>query len=260
MVSHLTELITYRQLLGKWVVRDVKIRYKQSLLGIFWAILQPLAITLIFSLIFSRIVRVPTDGAPYPLFYFAAIMPWVFFSSSIGFAAPSLVNNLSLVTKVYFPREIIPISSIMASFVDFCFAGLVYAGMMVLYRAPVNASFLLLPVLVTLQILLSLGVGLILAALNVSYRDVRFVVPVALQLWLYLTPVIYPVSMIPERFRGLYLLNPMAGVIDAYRQILVWGQMPAPASLLPALVISMATIIGAYAYFKWSEAEFADVI
>lgn len=260
MVSNLSELITYRQLLGKWAVRDIKIRYKQSLLGIAWAVLQPLALTLIFSMIFSRIVYVPTDGIPHPIFYFAAVLPWVFFSSSLGFAAPSLVNNLNLVTKVYFPREIIPISSIIASFVDFCFASLVFAGMMLFYQMPVNASLLFLPVLVVLQIMLALGAGLILAALNVSYRDVRFVVPVALQLWLYLTPVIYPISMVPERFLSLYMLNPMAGIINAYREILLYGRLPELVTLLPAIIISVVLLIGAYAYFKWAEAEFADVI
>ncbi len=260
MVANLSELISFRELLFKWVVRDIKIRYKQSLLGIAWAILQPLALTLIFSLIFSRIVRVPTDGVPYPLFYFSAILPWVMFSSSLGFAAPSLVNNLSLVTKVYFPREIIPLSSIIASFVDFCFASLVFAGMMIFYQAPVDSSFFFLPVLIILQITLALGMGLILAALNVSYRDVRFIVPVALQLWLYLTPVIYPTSMVPERFRTLYMLNPMAGIIDGYRQILLYNRLPDLITLWPALIISLIMLVGAYAYFKWAEAEFADVI
>ncbi len=260
MLANLSELISYRELLVKWTIRDLKIRYKQSLLGMAWAILQPLALTLIFSMIFSRIVRVPTDGIPYPLFYFAAIMPWVFFSSSLSFAAPCLVNNLNLVTKVYFPREILPLASVLASFVDFCFAGIVFVGMMLFYQAPINASLFILPVLIVLQIILALGIGLILAALNVSYRDVRFVVPVALQLWLYLTPVIYPVSMVPERFLKLYMLNPMAGIIDAYRQILLWNRVPELTSLLPAVILSAALLVGAYVYFKWAETEFADVI
>lgn len=260
MVANLSELISFRELLVKWVVRDIKIRYKQSLLGIAWAILQPLALTLIFSMIFSRIVRVPTDGVPYPLFYFSAILPWVMFSSSLGFAAPSLVNNLSLVTKVYFPREIIPLSSIIASFVDFCFAGLVFAGMMLYYQAPVNSTILFLPILIILQIMLALGMGLVLSALNVSYRDIRFIVPVALQLWLYLTPVIYPVSMVPEGYLSLYMLNPMAGIIDGYRQILLFNTLPDMTTLLPAVVISLIMLVTAYAYFKWAEAEFADVI
>ena len=260
MLANLSELISYRELLVKWTIRDLKVRYKQSLLGITWAILQPLALTLIFSMIFSRIVRVPTDGIPYPLFYYAAIMPWVFFSSSLSFAAPSLVNNLSLVTKVYFPREIIPVASVLASLIDFCFAGLVFAGMMLIYQAPVTASFLALPLLILLQMALALGIGLILAALNVSYRDVRFVVPVALQLWLYLTPVIYPISMVPERFHSLYALNPMTGIIDGYRQVLLRNQIPELTSLLPAIVLSLVLLVGAYVYFKWAEAEFADVI
>jgi lipopolysaccharide transport system permease protein len=261
MMSWVRELYAYRELLWSWVVRNVKVRYKQSLLGAAWAILQPLSTTLLFTLVFSYFVRVDTDGAPYPVFYYSALVPWTFFSSSISFGTQSLVSNLNLVTKIYFPKEILPISAVLASFVDFCIAALIYVVMMFLYRVPVGPSIILLPVILLIQIALTTGVVLLASALNVFYRDIRFVVPLGMQLWMYVTPVIYPLSQVPERFRTLYMLvNPMAGLIDSYRRIALTAEWPRFPYLWVSAAISIVLFVAAYWYFKRAEPAFADLI
>jgi lipopolysaccharide transport system permease protein len=260
LFSDLQELVRYRELLLSWVQRDIKVRYKQSALGIAWAMLQPLAATILFAVIFSRFVRVPTEGIPYPIFYYSALLPWTFFSSSVSFAVPSLVNNMNLVTKIYFPREILPISSVVASFVDFLIASVVFIGMMIFYRVPVGFSIVLVPLVVAIQVLLTLGIVLLASALMIFYRDIRFVIPLGLQLWMYLTPIIYPVSLVPERFRPIYMLNPMAGIIDSYRTIILSAKFPQTEYLLLACAVSVVLFLGSYRYFKNAEMEFADII
>lgn len=237
-----------------------RVRYKQSVLGILWAILQPLAATVLFATIFSRFVRVPTQGIPYPVFYYSALLPWSFFTASISLGVPSLVNNMNLVTKIYFPREILPIASVVACFVDFVVASVVFVGMMIFYRVSISVSLTLLPLVVATQILLTLGIVLLASALTVFYRDIRFLVPLGLQLWMYLTPIIYPVSLVPERFRPFYMLNPMAGIINAYRSILLSGEFPPVEYLLIAGGVSIGLVVFSYRYFKSAEMEFADVI
>jgi len=260
MVSHIKELVSYRELLWIWTVRTIKVKYKQSLLGVAWAILQPLSTTILFAVIFSRFVRVDTGGVPYPIFYYSALLPWTFLSTSISFAVPSMVSNMKLVTKIYFPREILPVAAVIASLVDFLFASIIFAGMMILYRMPVTPGMLLLPLVIAIQILLTLGIVLAASAVNVFYRDVRFLVPLGVQLWLYLTPIIYPVSLVPEQWRMLYMLNPMAGLIDAYRRIVLQGQLPQWNYLGLAVLISILTFFAGYRYFKHVEWQFADII
>lgn len=260
MVSHMVELLRYRELLWSWVVRDIKVRYKQSLLGIAWAILQPLSTTLIFSLIFSRFIRVSTEGIPHPIFYYSAMLPWTFLTSSVSFGTSCLINNMNLVTKIYFPREILPISAVLASFVDFLIAAVIFAGMMIYYGIPVGPSWIWVPVLLLTQILLTLGIVFAASALNVFYRDIRFIVPLGTQLWMYLTPIIYPLSLVPERLRGLYMLNPMAGLIDSYRRIVLNAQWPHATYLLTAVIVSTVIFLLGYIYFKRAEIVFADVI
>jgi len=261
MVTHIRELLSYRELLWRWVVRNIKVRYKQSLLGVSWAILQPLSTTVLFTLIFSYFLQVDTEGAPYPIFYYSALLPWTFFASAINFGAQSLVSNLSLVTKIYFPKEILPISAVLASFVDFVVASVIYVVMIIIYRVSVGPTLILLPVLLIVQILLTIGVALLASALNVFYRDIRFVVPLGIQLWMYLTPIIYPVSRVPERFRALYMtINPMAGLIDSYRRIVVASKWPHYPYLLSSTVISVAIFLLGYWYFKRAEPIFADII
>jgi len=260
MLAYVQELSAHRGLLISWVIRDIKVRYKQSLMGAAWAILQPLSATLILAVVFSRFVRVPTDGIPYPIFYYSALLPWTFFASSINFGMGSLVNNMNLVTKIYFPREILPLSAVLASMIDFFIASLIFIGMMIFYQVPLSLSLVCVPLLLLIQIMLTVGVVLATSAMNVFYRDVRFVVPLGLQLWMYVTPIIYPLNMVPERFRAVYMLNPMASIIDSYRRIILLGEWPHFSYLALGGVVSLLLLIGAYWYFKRSEAVFADII
>ena len=260
MLSHFRELLRYRELLLAWTRREIKVRYKQSVLGVAWAILQPFSMMVIFTVIFSFFVKIPTDGVPYPIFAYSALLPWTFFASSLSFAVPSLVNNMNLVTKIYFPREIFPLAAIIASFVDFLVASVIFIGMMIFYRVPLSLTLLLVPLIVLIQIILTVGVVLFASALNVFYRDVRFVIPLGVQLWMYATPIIYPLSLVPERLKPFYMLNPMVGVIDSYRKVILSGQWPDFSSLGLAAAISVALFLGAYWYFKNAEMEFADVI
>jgi lipopolysaccharide transport system permease protein len=260
MLANVRELFRYRELLWSWVVRDIKVRYKQSLLGIAWAILQPLSATLLFAVVFSYFVTVNTEGIPYPIFYYSAMLPWTFLSNSISFGTSALVSNMNLVTKIYFPREILPIAAVAASFADFLVASTVFIGMMVLYQVPMSWYILFVPLIAAMQILLTLGLVLVASALMVFYRDIRFVVPLGLQLWLYATPIIYPVSQVPRRWRGLYMLNPMAGLIDSYRRVILSAQLPEISHLLYATGVSLFLFLAAYWYFKRAEAVFADII
>lgn len=260
LAANLRLLWRYRELLYSWTRRDIQVRYKQSVLGAAWAFLQPLSLMAAFSLIFTLVIEMPTDGVPYPLFSYCALLPWTFFSTAISFGAASLTNNMNLVTKVYFPREILPLGSIGAAFVDFLVASTIFAGLMVIYRQPVSWTVIWVPVLLAIQIMLMTGVILLTSALMVFYRDFRFVVPLGVQLWMYASPIIYPMNLIPEKLMPVYLLNPMAGLIDAYRRVLLFGQNPDPYALGVSLVISLALFIFGYLYFKKSEWQFADLI
>ena len=260
MLANAQEVIKYRELLWSWVVRDIKVRYKQSVLGIAWAILQPLSATFLFAVVFSYFVPIDTAGIPYPIFYYSAMLPWTFLSSSVSLGVPVLVNNMNLVTKIYFPREILPIAAVAASFVDFLVASVVFIGMMIFYQVSVGWSILLVPLVMAIQVLLTLGIVLAASAMMIRYRDIRFVVPLGLQLWLYATPIIYPLSLVPERFRTVYMLNPMAGIIDAYRTTILKAEFPQVEYLLLACAVSVTLFFIAYWYFKRAEMEFADII
>lgn len=261
LLTCLRELVAYRGLLWIFTVREVKVRYNQTLLGAAWAIAQPLSLTAAFALFFGSFARVPSDGAPYPLFYYAALLPWTFFTTCLAFGVPSLVTNTLLLTRVYFPREILPIAAVFSAGVDLAAASLVYGLLMLYYGlAPTSAWAFLFPVLV-IQVLFVVGVTLILSAVNVSYRDVRYALPLVTQIWLYATPVIYPLSVVPAHLRDLYLtINPMAAITEAYRHILIAGQAPSLRMMgAPALSALVLTIAG-YVYFKRAERHFADVI
>ncbi len=261
MLSDLRKLFDYRELLVAWIVRDVKVRYKQSLLGIAWAILQPLSLMVVFTVVFSLFVRIPTEGeVPYPLFSYTALLPWTFFAASISFAVPSLVRNMSLLNAVYFPREIFPLAATAASGVDFLCASLVFVGLAAYYGPPLSLHWLWIPLILVVQLFLTLGVAFFASAVNVFYRDVRFVVPLAMQLWMYATPVIYPLSLVPEGVRPFYMLNPMAGLIDAYRRVILYAVPPDWRSLGLAGVISLVLFVFSYRFFKRAEWQFADVI
>lgn len=260
MAANLKTLYQYRELLWIWILREIRVRYKQSLLGAAWAILQPLSMMIAFTLVFSFLARVPTDGIPYPIFSYAAVLPWTFFSTSVSFGVPSLINNLNLVTKTYFPREILPIGAVGASFFDFLVASTIFLFMLLLYRVPLTWAAVWLPLILTLQILLTFGVTLLGSAIIVLYRDVRFIVPLGLQIWLYATPVIYPVSLVPQGFQPYYMLNPMAGIIDAYRRVILDGQPPTWSYLGLSAAMALAVFFIGYRVFKRLEVSFADII
>jgi homopolymeric O-antigen transport system permease protein len=258
-IQNIQELYKFRNLLWVWSLREIRIRYKQSILGGIWAILQPFSYMLIFTVIFGFLVKVPTDGIPYPIFFYSALLPWTFFSSAVTFAVPSLINNFNLVTKIYFPREIFPIGSTIAAFIDFIIASILFLILLVVYQVPIKISVLWLPILLVMQILLTLGISFLGATLIVFYRDIRFIVPLGMQLWMYITPVVYPLSVVPERFRFLYMLNPMAGIIDGYRRILL-GTMPQWEYLVFELAVIISLFLFGYFYFKSNEFSFADMI
>lgn len=258
--EHLKILYEYRDLLKMWTIREIKVRYRQSFLGAAWAILQPLGLMLVFTAVFSYLTRVPTGDVPYPLFCYAALLPWTFLATSISFAAPSMVSNLNLVTKIYFPREILPMAIVIAAFVDFLVASLVFAGMLAFYRVAPTINLLWLPALLAIQIALTLGAVLFLSALGVRYRDIRFVVPLGLQIWMFASPVIYPASLIPSRFQAMYSLNPTVGLMNAYRSVVIHGNAPEATSLITSSAISVTLMLAGYVYFKRCESSFADII
>ena len=260
MLADFRALWLHRELLWVWAAREVRVRYKQSLLGAGWAILQPLALTLMFSLVFTVVVRVPTGDVPYPIFSYTAMLPWTLLASSISFGVSSLVNNMNLVTKIYFPREVLPLAAMAAAGIDFLVGSLVLIGMMFWYRMPIHPTVVLLPVLILVQTVLTFGVVSIGAAALVFYRDVRFLVPLFMQIWLYASPVIYPVDLIPPQWRSLYFLNPMAGLLESYRAVLLYGRWPDPQALWVAVLISLALGVVGYAWFKRVEPRFADLI
>jgi lipopolysaccharide transport system permease protein len=257
----LKELWRYRELLYFLVWRDVKVRYKQTLLGAAWAILKPLFSMVIFAVIFGRLAGVPTDGAPAPVFYFTALLPWILFQDGVAKASASLVTGRSLVTKVYFPRMVVPLASVLAGLVDFGLSTLVLVAMMVVYRVPVGPGLWSLPLFLTLCLLTAVGVGLWLSALNVAYRDIAYVTPFVLQAWLYASPVAYSATLIPQGpGRLAYGLNPMAGVVQGFRWAVLGAGQPDPAMLWVSLGVAALAVITGVVYFRRVERTFADVI
>ncbi len=253
-------LYAYRDLLYAWTSRTVRARYQQSLLGGIWAILQPVALVIVFTVIFTRFLSVDTGGIPYVVFSYTAMVPWTLFSTSVNDMLDSLVINMNLVSKIYFPREILPFAAQLARLLDFSIAGVMLLVLIVIYRVPVSPTgVLFLPLIFVIQLLLGVGLGLMGAALNVFYRDIRHMFGLGLQLWLYATPIIYPVNMVPERFRLFYYLNPMVSVIESYRSILLRGGLPVP-ELVSAGLISLAVFIIGYWFFKRVEFQFADIV
>jgi lipopolysaccharide transport system permease protein len=259
----LRELWNYRDLIYFLTWRDIKVRYKQTILGAFWAIIQPFFTMVVFSLFFGKLANIPSDGVPYPIFSFAALVPWTFFANGLSQTSNSLVSSASLVKKVYFPRLAIPLSGILSGVVDFALAFLVLLGMMAYYGAPLSVHALWLPPLLLLAFTTSLGVGLWLSALNTEYRDVRYVVPFLTQTWMFCTPIAYSsslVSKLPEPLQWVYSLNPMVGVIDGFRWGLL-GTAPAPHFfILASAVVSLTLLISGAFYFRRMEKRFADIL
>jgi lipopolysaccharide transport system permease protein len=243
-----------------WTSREIKARYKQTVFGIAWAVFQPLVLTIIFALIFSVFIKLPSEGVPYPLFVYSALLPWTFFSRAAVGAITSIVGNMNLVKKIYFPREILVYSSVAAYLVDFLCGLLVYVGLMIYYRTPVNPAMLMLPVLFTIQIFLTLGVALGAAALNVYLRDINQMAPLVMQMWMYASPVIYSVTLVPEKWLPFYLLNPMAVLVASYRAIILQGVWPDLRWVAVATLISGLIFLAGYGIFKRLEGRFADII
>ena len=256
----LKEIWKYRELLYFLTKRDIKVKYKQTVLGGLWAIIQPVFTMIVFTLFFGRMAKVPSDGIPYPIFVYAGLLPWTYFANALSASGNSLVGSASLITKVYFPRLIIPASASLAGLLDFFIAMLVLVGMMFYFHFIPGAGLLLFPFLVGLTFLCAVGAGLWLSALNVQYRDIRYVIPFLIQTWMFISPVIYPVSMVKERYHWMLAINPMGGVIEAYRASLL-GHLPVDWFLLgiSSVIIVLLYISGLY-YFSRMEKTFADVV
>jgi lipopolysaccharide transport system permease protein len=256
----LGELWEYRELFYFLTWRDIKVRYKQTVLGAAWAIIQPFFTMVVFSLFFGKLAQVPSDGIPYPIFAYAALVPWTFFANGLTQSSNSLVGNANLIKKVYFPRLVIPISSVISGTFDFILAFVVLLGMMLYYGIFPTINIVWLPFLLLLTFVASLGVGLWLAALNVQFRDVSYTVPFLTQFWLFATPIAYPSSLLSEPWRTLYGINPMAGVVEGFRwALLSTDTAPGPIIVVSSLV-AFAVLIGGVFYFKRLERSFADVI
>jgi homopolymeric O-antigen transport system permease protein len=256
----LRELWDYRELLYFLTLRDVKVRYKQTALGAAWAIIQPLFMMLVFSLFFGRLAKVPSDGIPYPIFAFCALLPWQLFANALTESSNSLVGNQNLITKVYFPRLVVPISAVLGGLVDFAIAFVILLLMMTYYHIVPAWAIVTLPGFLLLAIMTALGVGLWLSALNVQYRDVRYTINFVIQFWLFATPVAYPSSIVPARWRALYGLNPMAGVVEGFRWALLGKADPPGALLWVSVAVVIALLIGGLYYFRRMEAQFADIV
>jgi lipopolysaccharide transport system permease protein len=256
----LHELWAYRELLYFLAWRDIKVRYKQTALGVAWAIIQPFMTMVVFSLFFGRLANVPSDGIPYPIFSFAALVPWTFFANGLSQSANSLVLSANLLKKVYFPRLTIPLATVLSGVIDFALAFIVLLGMMFFYDIVPTKNVLWLPALLLLALITSLGVGLWLAALNVRYRDVRYAIPFLVQFWLFCTPVAYPGSLLGEPWRTVYGLNPMVGVIEGFRWALLGTQEAPNVMIAISAIISVILLISGAYYFRRMEKHFADVV
>ncbi len=256
----LSELWEYRELIYFLTWRDIKVRYKQTALGAAWAVIQPFFMMVVFSLFFGYLAKVPSDGIPYPVFTFCALLPWQLFAHSLGESSNSLVANERLITKVYFPRLVVPISAVLGGLVDFAIAFVVLLAMMAYYRIVPTLAIVTLPLFIMLAVLTALGVGLWLSALNVKYRDVRYTINFLTQFWLFATPVAYSSSLIPGPWRAVYGLNPMAGVVEGFRWALLGKAEPPGPMLLVSTLAVLVILCGGLFYFRRMEQTFADVV
>lgn len=256
---NLRELWTYRELIFFLTWRDLKVRYKQTLLGATWVVLQPLMMTLVFTVFLGILVRVPSQGLPYPVFVFAGLFIWSFFSASVSSASNSLITSSHLITKTYFPRLAVPLSAILGRLIDLAMSFVILLAMLVYYRIGLTWNVLMAPVVITLVMLLALGTGVFLSALNVKYRDVGMILPVLIQLLMYASPVVYPSTLVPSRWRVFYDLNPLAGLLEGFRTSLFGGAFDWSA-LAVSFVFTFLLLIMALFFFRRVEKDFADVI
>lgn len=263
------ELWHYRELFYFMVWRDVKVRYKQSMLGALWAVVQPFGTMVVFTLLFNRVVGIESgDGTPYPIFSYAALLPWTYFSGAVNQSGVSLVNNRNLLTKVYFPRVTIPAASIIRGLVDFAIASVLLAGMIAYYHYGSSADYtfvwtwkaLLWPVLVVPLVLLAMGVGMFFSAINVKYRDVQYVLPFMMQLWMFLTPIIYPTSRLPKAIQPYVPLNPLAGIVESFRACIIPSRSIDTMQLGVSVAVTVVVFLAGALYFRKTARDFADVV
>lgn len=254
------EIWRYRELLYFLAWRDLKVRYKQAVLGVLWGVIQPVFTMVVFTLLFGKLAKLPSDGLPPQVFYLAGLVPWAYFSTTVTTISMSLVSNADMLTKIYFPRILLPASSALGNIFDFMIGTVILVLMAVLYGVPLSAKMALWPLLVLPLFLLALSIGMVLAALNVKYRDIRYVVPFTIQLWLFATPIIYPVSMVPDVYRPLLVLNPLSGLVDAFRYTLNPGAELDVRLLLASLVAVVAVFTFAVVFFRRQERAFADYV
>lgn len=256
----LRELWEYRELLYFLIARDISVRYKQTALGAAWAVIQPFLTMVVFSVFFGHLAKMPSDGLPYPIFAYAGLVPWGLFANGLAQSSNSLVSNANLVKKVYFPRLVAPIAAVLGGVVDFLLAFVMLLGMMYFYGVPIGMRILFLPAFMLLALVVALGVGLWLSALNVQFRDVRYVVPFLIQLWLFSTPVAYPSTLLAERWRVLYGLNPMVSVVDGFRWALLGGRAASGPMVAASALAAVVVLVGGALYFRRMERTFADVV
>jgi lipopolysaccharide transport system permease protein len=253
------DLWRHRELLYYLIWKDIRVKYKQTALGVAWVVLQPLLGMLLFTLLFGRIAKLPSDGLPYPLFYYSSLLSWTYFSTALLMASNSVVSNTSLITKVYFPRILLPAAAVMGALIDLGIASIVLFGLLFYYQVPFTAQLALLPALMLLLVMFTMGIGQWLAALNVNYRDIKHAMPFIVQLWFFASPVVYPSSMVPEKFRWIVNLNPMTGIIEATRAAIAGKPLPWDALGVCGAAIVLMLVLGAW-YFERTERRFADVI
>lgn len=258
--ENLRHLIDYRELLMVWTAREIRARYRQSVLGLGWAFVQPLVQIVVIAVIFGGVLRVPTGGIPYPIFAFAAILPWNLFASSITASVPSIIANMDLVNKIYFPREFLPLSTMLSRLVDFAVASIIFIALMIYYQMPLHPTLIYVPLLIVIQMLLAMGIGLLGSAVSVFVRDISFAIPLLMQIWMYASPVVYPMTLVPEEWQNLYLLNPMAGIIHSYRMVMLLGLKPDMAYLGYSALFSVFLCVIAYIFFKRIEMAMSDII
>ena len=256
----LRELWSFRELLYFFVWRDVKVRYKQTAIGAAWAVLQPFLTMVVFSLFFGALAKIPSNGLPYPIFYYCALLPWLYFAGALQNATNTVVEQQRVITKVYFPRILLPMAAVCSGLVDFAIGFLVFVAMMIYYGIFPGAAILVLLPLLLLAVLTALACGLWLSALNAMYRDVRYIVPFLVQFWMFASPVAYPASLVPERWRWLYGLNPMAGVIEGFRWALTGQGQPPGVMLAASAAVVLVLLIGGLIFFQRAEGTLADVV
>jgi lipopolysaccharide transport system permease protein len=254
------DLWEHRELLYFLVWRDIKVRYKQTLIGIGWAVLQPVLTMLIFTLFFGKLAKIPSSGLPYPIFYYAGLLPWTYFATALGSVTSSVVDHQHAITRVYFPRLILPLAGVLPALVDFAISFVLLAGMMVYYHITPGLAVLALPAFLLLAVLTALAAGLWLAALNAMYRDVRYIIPFVIQFWMFASPVVYPSSLVPAKWRWVFGLNPMTGVIESFRWSLTGHGQPPSLMLLASVAAVLALLAGGLIFYQRMEGTIADIV